>query len=161
MAETSAMATALHIILFPLSYILSYAYGILQVLVFPFVALAQFAFHLTFLPYRIISKFEVSLTFVFIAVVTGVILGSLLFSTTSITVDLLNGSLRTPSTLSPQESEDEYGDDNIRETKKEPISNLIPHSEKKRPIYSDSGLLPYTILEEEESNQGSSENLYD
>ncbi|KAE8142129.1 hypothetical protein BDV38DRAFT_150550 [Aspergillus pseudotamarii] len=60
MSWISAITTVSQwILLYPVTFLIYYGYGILQLLVTPLVKLGQFALHCTLWPFNIILKFEV------------------------------------------------------------------------------------------------------
>ncbi|KAB8237775.1 hypothetical protein BDV23DRAFT_167284 [Aspergillus alliaceus] len=161
MSWVSAITAALQwILLYPITNLLYYGYGLLQLLATPLVKLGQFALRGALLPFNILLKFEAFLTFVSAAVLTGIILGLSLYYTTSLTVEVLNQSL---SILRRQPQDHRVHSIKGPKTKALKRRYSLPNDyltgSSSRPIHK-GGLLSSTILEEEESNPDSNGDLY-
>ncbi|KAE8371663.1 hypothetical protein BDV26DRAFT_275676 [Aspergillus bertholletiae] len=151
------------IFLYPATFLIYYAYRILQLLATPLVTLGQFALRCTLLPFNLVLKFEALLTFVSAAVFTGISLGLLLYYTSSFTVEILNQSLGLTYPLPRQPQAHRAGvvkgpKRNVLERRYSPLDEYLASSSR---LNRKDGLLSATILEEEESSQDSNGGHYD
>ncbi|KAB8254704.1 hypothetical protein BDV32DRAFT_10825 [Aspergillus pseudonomiae] len=151
------------ILLYPVTSLMYYAYRILQLLATPLVKLGQFALHCALLPFTLVLKFEAFLTFVLVAILTGISLGLLLYYTSSFIVETLNQSLgltyplpRPPKAHRIRTMKGLKG--NAPERRYSLLNEYLAGSRRQN---KKAGLLSSTILEEEESNQDSNGDLYD
>ncbi|KAE8353541.1 hypothetical protein BDV28DRAFT_105358 [Aspergillus coremiiformis] len=167
MSWVSMIATVSQwILLYPITYLIFYGYRMLRLLATPLVTLGQLALRGALVPFNLILKFEAFLSFVSTAILTGIVLGFILYYTTSLTVEVLNQSLGLSVTLQSRQPQD-YEIRSIKVHKREkalkrsynpPRDYLAGRSSKQN---RRGGLLSSTILEEEKSNQGSKRDLCD
>ncbi|KAE8309036.1 hypothetical protein BDV41DRAFT_460236 [Aspergillus transmontanensis] len=162
MSWISAISTVSQwILLYPVTFLIYYGYRLLRLLATPLVKLGQLTLRCALLPFNLVLKFEAFLTFVLAAILTGVLLGLLLYYTSSFIVEILNQSLGLtyPLPHHTQARTIKGLKRNALERGYSPLNEYLAGSSRQ---IRKSGLLSSTILEEEESNQDSNgDDLYD
>ncbi|PWY82986.1 hypothetical protein BO70DRAFT_429044 [Aspergillus heteromorphus CBS 117.55] len=177
MTWVSVLKTILYVTLYPLIVLLGWGYGLLRaIVVFPLVRLGGWVLHVVLLPLRLLAKFEAILSFLAVAVLTGIVLGVVQYYVTRITVNTLHrwagyiwntvfrrrrepaqksaGSSSPNDNDSRSSNESDYanGGDGCDES----FSAWDMGHKPWLPKDKDVGLLSSTILEEEEFSQESS-----
>ncbi|KAL9640177.1 MAG: hypothetical protein Q9164_000445 [Protoblastenia rupestris] len=162
MSYLVAALTVLYYLTYPIFYVLHIIISILQVIIAPILHLGHYFVYACWYPFHVLGKFETLYVFFGVAIFVGVLTGTSLHFVSSFTISILRLEAQPEEdergrTLAKYRAEKLVGGNRTTPENDSALMNGLKDwrwakEERGRPT---KGLIPNTILEEEDSSEGS------